>query len=97
MTANKDLKGIIRSRMSRTGESYMAARRHFRDSKDSHMIMQVTQTDTAILDLPIDELALKLKTARTLRGQGIERIGQLVERTAAGWPNSGWSKRAPSR
>ena len=30
MTANKDLKRLVRARMRKTGESYTAARRHFR-------------------------------------------------------------------
>lgn len=37
MTAHKTLKRQIRARMSKTGESYTAARRHFRVAKDSSM------------------------------------------------------------
>jgi DNA-directed RNA polymerase alpha subunit len=83
MTANKDLKRIIRRRMYRTGESYTAARRHFLVSENSRMIKQATQTDEAMLGLSIDQLQLTLKTTRILKSQGIERIGQLVKGLAA--------------
>ena len=82
MTANKDLKRIIRRRMRKTGESYTAARRHFLNSKDLPMTEQVIQAEPAILDLSIDHLQLTLKTARQLRRHGIERIGQLVEQAS---------------
>jgi hypothetical protein len=84
MTTKKDLKRIIRQRMRRTGESYAAARRHFLVPKDSRMSKQATQADETLFGLSIDQLQLTLKTTRILKGQGIERIGQLVEISAAG-------------
>ena len=48
------------------------------------MTTQATQTDHSLLDASIDELQLTLKTARLLKAQGIERIGELVEQTSRG-------------
>ena len=48
------------------------------------MIQQSTHTNDAMLGLSIDQLQLTLETTRVLKAQGIERIGQLVERRAAG-------------
>jgi len=79
MTARKDLKRLIRQRMLRTGESYMAARRHFLIAKESHMTNRLSQTSKTLRDLPIDRLQLTLKTTRTLRNVGVERTGQLID------------------
>ena len=48
------------------------------------MIKPATQTDEDVVSLSIDHLQLTLKTTRRLKAQGIERIGQLVERMTAG-------------
>lgn len=84
MTANRDLKRAIRRRMLKTGESYTAARRHFLNSEDSPMTEQLTHAGGAMVDLSIDHLELTLKTTRQLKKHGIERVGQLVERSRAG-------------
>jgi hypothetical protein len=94
MTAKKDVKRIIRTRMSRTGESYTAARRHFLRPKDSHMNKQTQNTDEATRALSIDQLALTLKTARVLKGQGVERIGELVDKAALGMDGLGLDLKA---
>jgi len=94
MTARKDLKRIIRKRMRRTGESYTAARRHFLSPKDSHMARQTQHIDEAILTSSIDQLALTVKTARTLKAQGVERIGQLLEKAALGLDVMGLDQKA---
>jgi hypothetical protein len=96
MTASKNLKRIIRRRMRRTGESYTASRRHFLGPKDSHMTKQATQEDETILDLSIDQLALTLKTTQALKAQGIGRIGQLVEKAAAGINELGLDREGPT-
>ena len=90
MTANKDLKRIIRQRMRRTGESYTAARRHFLDPEDSRMTKK--HTSDPFLDRPIEHLELTRRTIRSLKNQGIERIGQLVEKAAAGFEPSGFER-----
>jgi DNA-directed RNA polymerase alpha subunit len=92
MTVNKNLKRTIRRRMRRTGESYTAARRHFLGPKESHMTRQATHMDEAILGLSIETLELTLKTNRALKRQGIERIGQLVEKVAAGMDDAGFER-----
>ena len=53
------------------------------------MTEQVNQTEPAILDLSIDHLQLTLKTARSLKENGIERIGQLVDRARSGLADLG--------
>ena len=94
MTAQKDLKRIIRRRMRRTGESYTAARRHFLSPKDSHMTKQTQHTEEAILTSSIDQLALTVKTARVLKSQGVERVGQLLEKAALGLDGIGLDRKA---
>ena len=93
MTANKDLKRIIRRRMRQTGESYTAARRHFLTPKASHMTKLVAKTERARLGLSIDQLQLTLKTTQILKRQGIESIGQLVEKADVGIDDLGLEQR----
>ena len=77
MTANKNLKKLIRQRMRRTGESYTAARRHFLQQKEVGM----TRPNQPALDVPIEHLQLRLRTTRKLRSAGISRAAQLLEQT----------------
>ena len=94
MTAQKDLKRIIRRRMRRTGESYTAARRHFLSPKDAHMTKQTQHTEEAILTSSIDQLALTVKTARLLKAQGVECIGQLLQKSTLGLDRLGLDQKA---
>ena len=86
MTARKNLKRIIRERMRHTGESYMAARRHFLDSKDLQMTKRTNCTP--LDELPIGQLQLTLETTRILKAQGVERVKDLTRAKAGGahWP-----------
>ncbi len=79
MTAKKNLKRIVRKRMQRTGESYMAARRHFLDSKDLKMTKRMNRRVSSLSEQPIGKLQLTLETTRILKAQGIERVKDLVE------------------
>lgn len=49
MTAHKTLKRQIRARMSKTGETYTAARQHFRIAKDSPMSTQTFENPTTFV------------------------------------------------
>lgn len=49
MTAHKTLKRQIRARMRKTGESYTAARQHFRVVKDSPMSTQTIENPTTMV------------------------------------------------
>lgn len=89
MTARKNLKRIIRSRMRRTGESYTAARRHFLVPKDLHMKTRANRADETALKSTIDQLQLTVKTTATLRNRGIETVGQLIEATSGGMDSLG--------
>ena len=84
MTVNRDFKRIVRRRMRKTGESYTAARRHFLVRQGPHMTTQAARTDETMLELPIDQLQLTLETTRILKAQGIEHVGQLLEKTVGG-------------
>jgi DNA-directed RNA polymerase alpha subunit len=81
MTANKDLKRLIRSRMYKTGESYTAARRHFLHSEEAKMTTLATRPEQSKLRSPVDHLQLTLKTARVLKQHDIMNIGQLARMT----------------
>ena len=78
MTANSDLKKLIRNRMHRTGQSYAAARRSFLHSKEADMTKQNSTPEASLLRQPIDRLELTLRTARVLRQHEITMIGQLA-------------------
>ncbi len=88
MTAKKNLKRIIRRRMFRTGESYMAARRHFLDSKGQPMTQRRNRKETPIEELPIGELQLTLETTRILKSQGIEQVKDVLDARSGetSWP-----------
>jgi hypothetical protein len=79
MTAKKNLKRIIRQRMLRTGESYMAARRHFLDSKDLQMTKRTNRQESPLEELPIGQLQLTLETTRILKTRGIESVKDLID------------------
>ena len=81
MTANSDLKQLIRKRMLRTGESYTAARRHFLQPEQATMTQPSPQRRSADLDLPVERLQLTLRTTRLLEQRGVTTIGQLAEKT----------------
>ena len=81
MTANKDLKKLIRTRMRKTGESYTAARRHFLRSEETGMTTRYVRQERSALSLSIDRLELKLRTARVLKNHDIKTIGQLLGKT----------------
>ena len=78
MTANKDLKKLIRKRMRKTGESYTAARRHFLSSEEASMTTRYVRQEQSALSLSVDRLELTLRTARVLKTHDIKTIGQLV-------------------
>ena len=79
MTANKNLKKLIRLRMRRTGESYTAARRHFLRKEEVDM----TEPNQIALEASIETLQLRLQTTRRLRSAGVTRIPELSERSDA--------------
>ena len=88
MTAHSDFKRRVRQRMQRTGESYTAARRHFLRQED----LKMTQGKTPpVHELPIDALHFTVKTKRTLKARGIERVGELLDE------NSGYESLGLSR
>lgn len=80
MTAGKNLKKLIRTRMHKTGESYTAARRHFLHSEEATMTQHTGQQQPE-LDLPLDHLQLTLKTARALKQHHISTVGDLAGKT----------------
>lgn len=82
MTAKNNFKRIVRRRMQNTGESYMAARRHFLNSKDFNMTKRADISSNALLGLPIERLQFTLKTTQTLKANGLQHIGQLVNRSS---------------
>ena len=49
MTANKDLKRLVRARMQKTGESYTAARRHFRHHAEEHAMSRTPDPSSPYL------------------------------------------------
>lgn len=61
MPANKDFKRLVRARMSKTGESYTAARAQFRSSKSSSAPLTVSPQDYAAL-AGMSDAAVKAKT-----------------------------------
>ena len=81
MTANKNLKKLIRSRMRKTGEAYTVARRYFLYPKEEAMKTQDKRHNQARSDLSVDRLALTLKTARVLKTNDIVSIADLLEKT----------------
>lgn len=57
------------------------------------MTKQATRPDQAILELSIDCLELTLTTTQRVKAQGIETIGQLVEKTSAGTDELGLERK----
>ena len=75
--------------MRRTGESYMAARRHFLATKDLQMPPRKAHEEHTLSSLSIDQLQLTLETTRILKTQGIHRLEQLLDAQAGGLESLG--------